>query len=687
MKRLGVGLAVVLAACGQGGGAPKSVQLQPLSSCEDLEQLVRKRMIAAMNAEVDRARDQALKRHCRDVNFDPGTRFYNSAPYDTATGSAAPAPAGNETTNSLPEQPAGEPNTGAKEYSTTNNQVVGVDEADFLKNDSRYFYIVADGHLQILDAFPPENATVLARLPVTGTPSKLFVESGRAVVFSRGAQSRSCTYGYDCELTGDKGPTTITFVDLSDLRAPKVTRTLQLNGGLLGARRIGKQVFASVSFGSVRPPRYTTYAKDAPTCADETNLPKIYAAYEQLKADNAALIETSRLDGLIPSAIDVAAGASLWNECRGMFAAPGDDGTQLTSVFSFDVTGQSAIDTAVVVGRPGAVYANHRSLYVTSRVSTGKPEESAVHRFSIDGASVGYAGSARIPGHILNQFSMDEHEGHLRVATSIGRVPDADVNSAVTVLDATGEGLVQVGQVTGIAPTEDIRSVRFVGDRGYLVTFKKTDPLFTLDLSKPSAPRVTGELKIPGYSTYMHPVGKDHLLAIGFEAEDHGSFAYFQGLQLQIFDVRDPAQPLLKHKTVIGTRGSSSAAATDHLAFNYLASRELLALPMAICEDSGGGSSYGRMTFEGLLVFKASLETGFEKLGGIAHGPVETVEQYSAQPYYKSRCYNWWTNANSHVKRSVFMDDAVYSVAEKAIHAQRLGALGTDVAVIDLDVK
>lgn len=681
MKRIGVGLALALAACGQGGGSPKSVQLQALSSCGELEQVVRKRMIDAMNAEVDQARDRALARRCEE----PGLQFpttLRAAGADSVNAGVQPSPP------SAPEASGGgEPNTGAKEYSTTNNQVVGVDEADFLKNDARYFYVVADGHLQIIEAFPADKAAVLARLPIDGTPTKLFVEAGRAVVFSRkGSSSGSaCTYGYDCELGGEPGPTLVTFVDLADLRAPKVTRTLELSGGLLGARRIGGQVFASVSFGAQRPRAYSTYTSKAPACADESNLPQIYAAYEGLREQNTRLIEETVFDTLVPKAFDRATGASLWSDCSGFYAGPGDDGTQLTSVFSFDVSGEGALETAVVVGRPGAVYANGRSLYVASRIKTSKPEESAVHRFAIDGAKVAYAGSARIPGHVLNQFSMDEHDGHLRIATSVGRVPDKDVHSAVTVLDATGDGLVQTGQVTGIAPTEDIRSVRFVGPRGYLVTFKKTDPLFTLDLSDAAAPRVTGELKIPGFSTYLHPVGADHLLAIGFEADDRGSFAYFQGLQLQIFDVREPTQPTLKHKTVIGTRGSASAAATDHLAFNYLASRELLALPMAICEGTGTGSSYGRLTFEGLLVFKASLETGFEKLGGVAHAPPETPEQYAARPY-GGRCSNWWTSSSSHVKRSVFMDDTVYSVATKAIHAQQLGALGTDVALIDLVV-
>src|SRR5262249_1851621 len=155
----------------------------------------------------------------------------------------------------------------------------------------------------------------------------------------------------------------------------------------------------------------------------------------------------------------------------------------------------------------------------------------------------------------------------------------------VSVMAETPSGnLVRVGAVDHIAPTEDIRAVRFDDDRGYVVTFKKTDPLFVLDLSRPSAPAILGELKIPPFSTYLHPIHPKHLLSIGVDAQDHGSFAFFDGLPLQIFDVSKPTEPVLLHRETIGTRGSSSAAATDHLAFNYFGERNLLAIPATVCE-------------------------------------------------------------------------------------------------------
>jgi uncharacterized secreted protein with C-terminal beta-propeller domain len=268
---------------------------------------------------------------------------------------------------------------------------------------------------------------------------------------------------------------------------------------------------------------------------------------------------------------------------------------------------------------------------------------------------------------------MDEWYGYLRIATSRGHVPDPNVESTVSILARVGDSnLVRVGAVEHIAPGEDIRSVRFDGDRGYIVTFKKTDPLFVLDLYNPANPVMLGELKIPGFSTYIHRIDPDHLLSIGFDANDHESFAFFDGVILQLFDVSNPIEPKLLHKEKIGTRGSSSEAATDHLAFNYFAEKGMFAIPMTICEGGGDGTFGQELSFSGLLVYQVSLEEGFKRLGGINHG------------VRGAGCQTWWSNANSEVKRSVFLDDLVYSIATDRLKVQRLGNFGLDIASISL---
>jgi uncharacterized secreted protein with C-terminal beta-propeller domain len=268
---------------------------------------------------------------------------------------------------------------------------------------------------------------------------------------------------------------------------------------------------------------------------------------------------------------------------------------------------------------------------------------------------------------------MDEWYDYLRVATSRGRVPDPSVESTVSIFAETESGsLVRVGAVEHIAPSEDIRAVRFDDDRAYVVTFKKTDPLFVIDLHQPDKPSILGELKVPGFSTYLHRVDPTHLLSIGYDANDHGKFAYFDGLILQLFDVTKPTDPVLLHREKIGTRGSSSSAATDHLAFTYLGDRKLLAIPMTICEGGGDGTFGDQLTFSGLLVYRVTLDDGFTRLGGINHGRGG------------ASCRAWWSDGSSVVRRSIFIDDLVFSISSNVVKVQKMGRYGEDVARIAL---
>ncbi len=367
---------------------------------------------------------------------------------------------------------------------------------------------------------------------------------------------------------------------------------------------------------------------------------------------------------------------------------PLGDGKAFTSVVSFDLRDdRTPATTAVVQSRPGVVFASEQGLYfsVTHRRATGsrwypfaegQDELSDVHKFHIGGkpGETRYVGSGVIPGHVLNQFAMDEwYELYLRVATTRGHVPDPSADSSVSVLaEASGGSLVRIGAVDHLAPGEDIRAIRFDEDRGYIVTFKKTDPLFVLDLHDPMTPAVLGELEIPGFSTYLHRIDPTHLLSIGFDANDHGDFAFFDGVILQIFDVTRPTEPVLLHREKIGTRGSSSEAATDHLAFNYFAERNLLAIPMTVCEGGGDGTYGDKLAFSGLLVYDVTATHGFRRLGGVDHGTKG------------ASCTTWWAEATSHVKRSIFMDDLVFSIATDRMKVQRLDRLGQDVGDVPL---
>jgi hypothetical protein len=280
-----------------------------------------------------------------------------------------------------------------------------------------------------------------------------------------------------------------------------------------------------------------------------------------------------------------------------------------------------------------------------------------------------------VKGRVLNQFAMDEHAGHLRIATTTGHLPSSDVHNTLSVLKPDGSALQTVGVLDKLAPKEDIRSVRFDGERGFMVTFKKTDPLYVFDLAEPTQPRVLGELKIPGFSTYMHLMDRQHLLTIGYDASDQGSFAWFTGVLLQVFDITDPTTPTLAHKEVIGTRGSSSEALTNHLAFTFFPPKDLLALPMTICDGGTGSGMYGTtMSFSGLMVYKVTTQAGFNLVGKVPH-PITTG----------ATCSNWWTNASSVVKRSIIMDDYVFSVTDSLVKVNDLRDLTVDVATVPVD--
>ena len=587
----------------------------------------------------------------------------------------------------------------------TNNQVAGVDEADFIKNDSEFVYAALNDTLRIIDAWPAAEAHEVANVKLPGMAKKLFVTSDRALVYvsiprqplnaTQGSQTPAlvyaskseCTYGYDCQFGGDGTATALLVFDIADRSAPSLVRRLDLSGSLLAARRIGDAVHTVVVTPELMFPGLSYSVPYPSGCGQQLAGADLEQAYEALRERNAKIITETPLTNLVPSVREQGNDYSDVN-CGSVYRETDPSGAAFTSLVSVDMVHDGAPVVSTVVSKPGAVYASDRALYmavihdgantITPQQTTARDLASVIHKFRIGNKAEvsAYLASGRVKGHVLNQFSLDEHAGHLRVATTWGKVPNPDVHSTLSVLVQHDRNLDLVGKVDDIAPSEDIRSVRFDGERAFIVTFKKTDPLYVFDLAVPAAPRIVGELKIPGFSTYMHMLDATHLLTIGYDAADQGNFAYFTGVLLQIFDVSDPSDPKLAHKTVIGTRGSSSEALTNHLAFNLFDGK--LAVPMTVCEGGNTQGGYGtNMTFSGLIVYDVSIEQGLVERGRVAHPGTTGM-------YNNAACRNWWTNANSVVERSIFMDDFVYSVARDVMRVQNLDALGSDVASVRL---
>jgi len=302
-------------------------------------------------------------------------------------------------------------------------------------------------------------------------------------------------------------------------------------------------------------------------------------------------------------------------------------------------------------------------------------ENTHIHRFRIGGGEITSAADGEVSGHVLNQFSMDEYGGYFRVATTTGHVArswtQASSQNHVYVLDMT---LTIVGRLEGLAPGEDIHSARFMGDRCYLVTFKKIDPLFVIDLEDPYTPAVLGKLKIPGYSDYLHPYDENHLIGVGKETveAEEGDFAWYQGVKISLFDVSDIENPTEMTKYEIGDRGTESPALSDHKAFLFERSKNLLVLPVLVAEideekypNGSPPNTHGDYVFQGAYVFDVSLVEGIVFKGGITH--MENDNDLIKSGYYFFTPYA--------VKRALYIGNVLYTISDKKLKMNDLQSL------------
>lgn len=281
-----------------------------------------------------------------------------------------------------------------------------------------------------------------------------------------------------------------------------------------------------------------------------------------------------------------------------------DQRADITTVSAFDIQSGTFDEAVSFLGNPHIYYASTQNLYL---VSSEYPlyysfdtyvEQLSIYKIAL-GETLDYRAKGSVTGGVLNQFSMSEYEGVLRVATTTGNAwaPSGTQNSLFC-LQEQDEELKQIGTLSGLGKEgEQIYAVRFIGDRGFIVTFRTTDPLYTVDLSDPIAPRKVGELEIPGYSTYFHPISQDQLLSIGRDADASGRVG---GLQIQLFDLSDFAHPQLRDKLLIGDRNTYSDAEYDHKAFIYRASDQSFGFPYRSFDGYGGYTEhFGLYRIEG----------------------------------------------------------------------------------------
>jgi len=519
------------------------------------------------------------------------------------------------------------------DYSTTNIQVAGVDEADIVKTDGGYIYLVSGNRTIIVKAYPPEQAQVLSEIELEGTVAGIFINGDRLVVF----EEDTPYYPYNDIRWGPTGEfympliispkTSIKVYDVSDRENPRLQRELSADGQYVSSRMIGDYAYVVIN--------EPVYEQE-----DELNLPRIYLGGNETE---------------IP-AKDI------------YYSDVSDYYYMYTTIMAINTQNDDQEPTyeTILLGASSNLYVSLDNIYLTFPVwgrDVGDFGKTSIHRIHIEGNEIEYVASGEVPGMVLNQFSMDEYEGYFRVATT---TYEGTSQNNVYVLDTT---LTITGSLTDLAPGETIYSARFMGERGYLVTFKQVDPLFVIDLSNPSHPKQLGYLKVTGYSDYLHPYDENHLIGIGKETTDAGEFAWYQGVKISLFDVTDVSNPVEISNIEIGDRGTDSPVLWDHKAFLFDKSRNLLVMPILVAEvdvskysEEALAWAYGEPVWQGAYVFDISLDEGFQLKGGITH--IENLGDLKQEYYYYYSPFS--------VTRSLYIGNVLYTISEAKIKMNSL---------------
>ena len=599
--------------------------LQPFDACEDF--------LAEVKAQAKEAVGPFGFGH---YGYGNGGEGFVAAQGDgaVAAGGAAGA-AGGGATEDLSRASAPVPDA---DFSTTNVQEKGIDEPDIVKTNGEVVVVASGGMLRVIE--PGDTPKQIGLVDVPGLAGdQILMVGDRVLVFGAGHDVPTYRHGW----MPNSPQTRVSVVSIENPAEPRLLGTTTVDGSFVNARLIDGTARLVVQSGTPHIPWVQ------PSGAFHTQ-----EAWDQeaaaATARNRELIDASAAEDWLPSVTDDSGQSSPLVDCERIHHPEEPAGTALTTVLSVDRDGNLG-EAVSVMANAGTVYASSTGLYVATMehaffagdVAMGPPAaaETQVHRFDIsDAERAYYVGSGKVPGQLLNQFSMSEHDGRLRVATTRDASGRGTTDSLVTVLEPQAGQLVQVGQVDGLGKTERIYSVRFIGDMGYVVTFRQTDPLYVIDLSDPTAPAVKGELKINGYSAYLHPISDTLLLGVGQDATDQGQRL---GMQLSLFDVSDPAAPKRLHQATLPN--TQSEAEWDHHAFLYWAPAKLAVVP--VFDYRTGGLAAG---------FSVDAEGGIEEIGRIEHA-------VAGDPY------------QGQIRRSIVIGDRLYTLSENAFHASALDSL------------
>jgi inhibitor of cysteine peptidase len=597
---------------------------------------------------------------------------------------------------------------GSADHSITNVQVAGVDEPDFVKNDGKYIYVITGQTLAIVDAYPATSASVISKTEIGDTPRDIFIDGNRLVLFITGTADTDITSaGSSSGIVMEKSmpyyyrnsmPVThAVFYDISDRAHPKVLKDYTIDGDYIDARLIGSNLYLvtreqvytyrmdQITVPAIREGTKTVIAPDVYYFDNPerqyafTTISSFDTQGAREKEAKTYLVGTGNLMYVSENAMYITYQKyhNVYRTMRSGMAIDIDE--------DISGSGSSSSGSAMpVLWEDFNRMSDSRKQEYIAEMKNAEQEKIAkkeidqtttvIHKISISNGAITYNARGDVPGILESQFSMDEYKNNLRVATTSNVYTNRgsfEYNN-VYVLDS---GMKTIGSLTHIAEQEKIYSTRFIGDRLYMVTFKRVDPFFVIDLANPTAPKILGKLKIPGYSDYLHPYDATHIIGVGKETgtNDWGGVST-KGIKIALFDVSDVEHPTQIDKVEIGDAGSDSAALSDHKAFLFDKSKNLLVIPARVVRTTDVDGKYNASSpniWYGAYVFGLTPETGFVLKGTVEHGT-------------GSNTYYWYGSSQNEVKRSLYIGDVLFTLSTKKILANSLSNINTTITTINL---
>jgi inhibitor of cysteine peptidase len=563
----------------------------------------------------------------------------------TVTPSVAPAPTSAPSLDSsTPSKSIGEGTQGSS-YSNTNIQVAGVDEADSVKTDGKYLYVIANNSVYVMNAGSanPAEAKVLAKISGEDTYlSGIYLSQDGNKLAVLGTK-----YSYYTEVSKDSslimppywssGLTFVQVYDLANKESPVLTRNFTISGSYFNSRMIGNYIYTIITEG--------VYSNNG-----KANLPVVFSGAE------ASNVEPSRI----------------------FYADSADSYYTYTTVIGLNLLDNSAPSkTTIMMGGASDMFVSANSIYVTYQAWNTESQNTNIYRISVNQAALKIEAKGSVPGAPINQYAMDEYNGYFRIATTAWVNDNAStvdgavfkVNRQLNSIYVLKSDLTVAGKLERFKMDESIYSVRFLGDKCYVVTFKRIDPFFVIDMSNPASPKVAGELKIPGYSSYLHPYDQNHVIGIGMENNT---------VKLSLFDVTNVNAPTETAKYIVQASWSDSPIAYDPHAFLFDAQRQLLVIPVSInnnpivftpifgtVDKTAVSSSVAPSYWQGVYVFNLNDANGFTLRGNITQ--IDNSQTQKGDYY--------WISSNLSINRSLYIGNTLYTVSNGAVQLNSLDTL------------